>query len=167
MVIKKTIVSGGPPTAHKDDDDEEDEGIPPEILEMMRITDQLIGGGPFGGMRGGFRPLGPKITVKTQKKDEPREDESVDEIMARMNKLSEEIGERHEKNKSYQFKDQRSQRFKQILMIGGVLLLLALVSFILTCRSKANSDKLEDEMDSSEEGLRGSSKSRNTVRKSD
>ena len=44
---------------------------------------------------------GPMIRLapgeKKEKKDEPRADETHEEIMARMNKLSEEIGERHEK----------------------------------------------------------------------
>ena len=36
---------------------------------------------------------------KKPKSDEPRADESHEEIMERMNKLSEEIGERHENSK--------------------------------------------------------------------
>lgn len=44
---------------------------------------------------------GPMIRLapgdKKAKSDEPRVDETHEEIMERMNKLSEEIGERHEK----------------------------------------------------------------------
>jgi len=44
---------------------------------------------------------GPMIRLapgdKKPKSDEPRVDETHEEIMERMNKLSEEIGERHEK----------------------------------------------------------------------
>ena len=46
----------------------------------------------FGGPMIRFAP-----GDKKEKKEEPRADETHEEIMARMNKLSEEIGERHEK----------------------------------------------------------------------
>jgi hypothetical protein len=46
----------------------------------------------FGGPMVKFTPESMKA-----KSNEPRTDETHEEIMARMNKLSEEIGERHEK----------------------------------------------------------------------
>ena len=50
MTVRKTIRTV--PDANDDDHhDDDDDGIPPEILEMMRMTDMMIGGGsPFGPM---------------------------------------------------------------------------------------------------------------------
>ena len=52
-----------------------------------------MGGGPMG-MFGG-----PPRVIKRRGPDGPREDESHEDIMARMNKISDEIGERSEKRK--------------------------------------------------------------------
>ena len=41
---------GGPPPHIDDDDDDDDhkDGIPPEILDLIRMTEMLHGGGGFG-----------------------------------------------------------------------------------------------------------------------
>ena len=43
---------GGPPPGilggpHEDDEDE-DEGVPPEILELMKMTEMMVGGSGLG-----------------------------------------------------------------------------------------------------------------------
>jgi hypothetical protein len=76
-------------------DEDDDEGVPPEILQMMKMTESLLNGGMF-------RPPVPHFPKLVAKKPEgPREEESVDSIMERMNKLSEEIGEKSEQRKKY------------------------------------------------------------------
>lgn len=98
---------------HKDDDD----GIPPEILDLIRMTEAMHGrsrgmGSPFGGpiALGGPRKL--SIKKKEEPEDDtPRHEESHDDIMARMNKLSEEIGERHDKDKLSRLQEKKSSRF--------------------------------------------------------
>lgn len=91
MGAEITITRMGPPG----DDDEEDDFIPPEILQMIQMTEAMHArqmASMFGGPMIKFTPESAKA-----KSNEPRTDETHDEIMARMNKLSEEIGERHEK----------------------------------------------------------------------
>ena len=43
---------GGPPPGipggPHDDDDDEDEGVPPEILELMKMTEMMVGGSGLG-----------------------------------------------------------------------------------------------------------------------
>lgn len=79
-ITKRKIV----PADH--DDDEDEDGIPQEILDMMRMTEMMHGmPGPmslFGGPR-----------IKKEEKID-REDEKPEDIMARMNKLSQDIGEK-------------------------------------------------------------------------
>ena len=66
--------------------------------------------------------------------------------MAKMNKLSEEIGERHDREKLTKLKEKKSQRYTQVLAAFGVLLLVMLVSFVLSCRAKKDKDsEVEDE----------------------
>ncbi len=56
-------------------------------------------GNPFG-----MSPPSMHFNTKKKKKDPiVRKDESYEQIMEKMNKLSEEIGERSEKNKNYDF----------------------------------------------------------------
>jgi hypothetical protein len=68
-ITKKTIVDGKEHTETKemDLDDDHDDEIPPEILEMMRMTSSLLGGGMMGGgLMGapmGFGP--PMMRIKT------------------------------------------------------------------------------------------------------
>ena len=71
---------------------------------MIRMTEAMhrrAGGGiiasPFG------QPMHRQLQLKKDDKEEedntPRHEESHEDIMARMNKLSEEIGERHDDEK--------------------------------------------------------------------
>ena len=83
----------GPPPGSLDDDDDED-GIPPEILDMIRATEMMAANSGFGGGMhirriGGQAP--PKVEDNT-----PRHEEAIEDIMDRMNKISDEIGEKHE-----------------------------------------------------------------------
>jgi len=106
VVVRKSI-----PLDDDEDDDHEPEGIPPEILEMIRMTEAMhrrAGGGmgPFGAI-GGPRKL--RINKADDENDNtPRHEESHDEIMAKMNKLSEEIGERHDRDKLSRLKEKKS-----------------------------------------------------------
>lgn len=97
MMVRQRISMGPPPILDDKDDDDLD-GIPPEIMEMMRMTEAMAGGpSMFGGPRFRIRKSGGEIPADHALV--PREEESHDEIMARMDKLSAEIGERHEKKK--------------------------------------------------------------------
>ena len=82
MRIRQQVVP-----ADDDHDDDHDDGIPPEILEMLHLTEAMSSG--FG-----FNPMRPKPKKKVE-----RHDESTEDIMARMNKLSDQIGEKHEQSK--------------------------------------------------------------------
>lgn len=62
-----------------------------------------------------------------------------------MNKLSDEIGEKSE-NK-YRRADTKSNRLMQVFIIAGVLMMIMLVSFILTCRANSGKKKDIDEDD--------------------
>lgn len=96
----------GSPFGDDEEEDEDHDGIPPEILQMMQMTEMMHGNMGFGGM-------GPGIHMKVRKiggsskdassgdPDEPnlpveRHEESVDSIMERMNKLSDEVSALHE-----------------------------------------------------------------------
>ena len=81
MGMSMTVIGG-------DLDDDDDMGIPPEILEMMQMTEMMHERSSFFG------------APKKKKKELPRVEESHADIMAKMNKLSEEIGERS--NKKYE-----------------------------------------------------------------
>lgn len=60
MTIRRTIVT----PQHDDDKDDDDEGIPPEILELMRMTEGMMSrpspmsmfGGPSSRITIGGRP---------------------------------------------------------------------------------------------------------------
>ena len=83
-----------------DDDDDDDDGIPPEIKQLIDMTEAMhrrhvMMGGPLGGIMGGPR----RLQNIRKAVPEERHDESYEDIMGRMNKLSEEIGERHDKDK--------------------------------------------------------------------
>ena len=80
--------------------------------------------------------------------------------MARMNKISEEIGEKHENRRNYSGESQ-SQRLSQILIIGGVLIVVAVISFAATCKANAKQMREEDDDDIVDKPKR------NTVRKAD
>ena len=82
-------------------DDDEDEAIPPEILDLMRITEAMsMGGGMFGGALD--MPHIRKIPIEklgTPMKAEERHDESHEEIMQKMESLHQEMGERQKRTK--------------------------------------------------------------------
>ena len=134
MTIRRTITSNIP----TDDDDDDDDGIPPEILELMKMTESMMRPSPFGSMFGS-----PMIRMGSAKPEEKivRQDESAADIMARMNALSEEIGERKNKEK-YEFVDQRGERLMQVAVLGLFLLFLVIGSFIVAC-TKSEEDKSE------------------------
>ena len=77
---------------------------------------------------------------------EPRTEESHSEIMQKFDKLSEEIGERTERKRKEKYQNSKDERILQVIMVGGVVLLIALVSFVLTCRN-SSLKKDEDEDD--------------------
>ena len=96
-------IGGPPPPLIDDDDDDDKDGIPPEIMDLIRMTEMLHGGGGFG----------PGIRIKKPDEEKPitqaeRKDESMEDIMARMNKLSEEIGEQQEKKRNYDVNNTKS-----------------------------------------------------------
>ena len=81
-----------------DDDDDDDKksgggappGIPPEILQMMRMTEQMHNrASPMGGFPG-FNPFGRKKAEKIVRKDESHED-----VMRRMNSLADDVAGEH------------------------------------------------------------------------
>lgn len=65
-------------------------------------------GSPFG------RPMPRQLQLKKadeeEEDDTPRHEESHKDIMARMNKLSEEIGERHDDDKLMKLQEKKSSR---------------------------------------------------------
>ena len=100
------------------DDDDDDDDIPAEIKALVEMTAAMASrSSGLGGLMGAPR-------IKIVKKDalpehqrhaepsvpddhaikiveQPRHEESVEEIMERMNKIGEEIGEKHESRRSY------------------------------------------------------------------
>ena len=92
-------ISGGigppPGMLGAQDDDDDDEGVPPEILDMIRMTEMMASRSGFGGLPGmQVRRIG---GPKKPEDNTPRVEEPIEDIMARMNKLSDEIGDKHEK----------------------------------------------------------------------
>ena len=70
--------------------------------------------------------------------------------MARMNKISEEIGERHDRDKLTRLSSMKSSRFTQVLVVFGLVLLVTLASFILSClgskkKEEGSEERAEDE----------------------
>ena len=108
---------------------------------MMRMTEMMHQrAGFFGG------PMMPPF-MRTKKEEViKREDESNEDIMARMNKLHEEIGERAS-TKKYERVDTKSERLLNVLLAGGVFMLIALASFVMTCKNKAKRSEEEYEDD--------------------
>lgn len=68
--------------------------------------------------------------------------------MSRMNKLSEEIGEKHENNRE-NFTNSKSERITQFLMVGFVLIIVILIAFVATCALSKNKEKEEEEIEDS------------------
>lgn len=133
------------------DDDDDDDDIPPEIKAMLEMTAAMA------ARSSGFGPMLGAPKIKIVKKNElphherhadpsvpddhavkiveqPRHEETVEEIMARMNKIGEEIGEKHESRRRYSV-ETKSQRLIQILIVGGVLIVFAVASFVATCKA--------------------------------
>ena len=87
------MTSGG----DDDDDDDGPPGVPPEILQMMRMTEQ---------MHARHNPFNPFARLFGRQKEKiVRQDESHEDVMKRMNALSDEITEN--RKKKYDFKDHR------------------------------------------------------------
>lgn len=142
VVVRKSI-----PIEQEDDDDDHDkDGIPPEIVELIKMTEAMhrrSAGGVGGISLAAPRQLRPN--QKEENDNTPRHEESHDEIMAKMNKLSEEIGERHDREKLNRIGGKKSQRFTQVLAALGGVLLLMLISFVLTCQAKKGRDSEAEE----------------------
>jgi hypothetical protein len=112
-MIRISMPGRMPPPIIMDDDDDDDE-IPQEIMDLIKMTSTLSQRSNSISMM----PMQPRITIRKiephEKKaetvpndhaiqivDQPRHEESHEEIMARMNKLGEEIGEKHENRRDY------------------------------------------------------------------
>ena len=63
--------------------------------------------------------------------------------MARMNKLSDEITDRHEKK--YTRVETKNKRVLQIIVVVGVLMMVMLISFIMTCRANAQKKEIDED----------------------
>lgn len=140
-----------------DDDDDEDDGIPPEILDLIRMTSMMQSRSMGGPMMGGPMIRITKREVNSSHDDDiphdhaiemsqPRHEESTEDIIAKMNKLSEEISDKHEKRRKYDIVDSKSQRLFQILIIGGIMIMGMVLSFAMTCKNYGKEEKVEDEM---------------------
>ena len=105
-------------------------------MRMTEMMTQSMMGGFFGGL--GFGRKQPKKNIV-------RQDESTEDIMKRMNRLSEEIGEKHERSK-YDMSSNKSNRVYQISVIVGVLGLLVVTSVLMQCYA-AKSEKTEEDSD--------------------
>lgn len=57
-----------------------------------------------------------------------RNDESHADIMKRMNKLSQEIGERHDRQKTDRLKNEKDSRTSTVLIVVSIIIALGLVS---------------------------------------
>lgn len=77
---------------------------------------------------------------------ETRTEESHSDIMQKFDKLSEEIGERTDRKRREKYQNSKDERVMQVIMVGGVVLLIALVSFVITCKN-SSLKKDEDEDD--------------------
>lgn len=76
------IMGGRIMEMHDDHEDGIDPGVPPEIQELMRLTEAMVGGGGiFGGPKLIEIPIG---RPGMPHPDTPRKDESHDDVMARM-----------------------------------------------------------------------------------
>jgi len=104
MTVKRTIIAGG---GDDDDDDDDDDkksgggppGIPPELMAMMKMTEQMHnrGGGP--GFPG-FNPFGRRKPAEKI----VRKDESHADVMKRMNAIADDVAGDHNQKK-YDFVD--------------------------------------------------------------
>lgn len=103
MTVKRTIIAGGDDDDDDDDDDKKSgggpPGVPPEILAMMKMTEQMHnrGGGP--GFPG-FNPFGRRKPAEKI----VRKDESHADVMRRMNAIGDEVAGDHNQKK-YDFVD--------------------------------------------------------------
>ena len=109
----------GPPIDDDDEDDDLPHVLPPEIQMMMRQAEQM-----HQGFMGGF--------FGKPKKEIERHDESTEDIMKRMNALSEEIGEKHEQTK-YDLSLNKNERILQVSVMVMFLVFILVASFVLSC----------------------------------
>jgi len=72
--------------------------------------------------------------------------------MAKMNKLSEEIGEKHDKDKVLRMNTNKNNRLKQVIVVAGIIMVVMLVSFALTCINNKKKDEDDDLNESEQDG---------------
>jgi hypothetical protein len=92
-------------------DDDDDVGIPPEILAMMRMTEQMhmrAQGNPFNMIRKDIKPS--VSDDHALKLVETRTEESHSDIMQKFDKLSEEIGERTDRKRREKYQNSKDER---------------------------------------------------------
>ena len=156
MVIRKRVSM---PMPLFDDDDDDDDGIPPEILDLIRMT-SMMNSRSMGGFGGGpmIKISKREVNKSAEGEDEiphdhaielaePRHEESHEDILAKMNKLSDEISDKHEKRRKYETVDSKSQRLLQVLIIGGIMIFGMILSFAMTCKNYGKEqEKVEDEV---------------------
>tara|TARA_B110000285_G_C15006477_1_gene554127 strand:- start:267 stop:587 length:321 start_codon:yes stop_codon:yes gene_type:complete len=106
MTVKRTIVVGGDDDDDDDDDDDKKSsggggppGIPPEVLAMMRMTEQMHNRQRGPGFPG-FNPFGSRAPAEKI----VRKDESHEDVMRRMNSIADDVAGDHNKKK-YDFVD--------------------------------------------------------------
>lgn len=122
VTIRQQVLSSPrPPMPMMLGDDDDDDDIPPEIKALLHLTDDM------------------HSKASGKKKPVERKDESHEDIMKRMNSLSEEIGERHDSSK-YELSDTGKERVFQMAIAGAVFLLLGLVSLVVSCQNKGQQD---------------------------
>ena len=90
-----------------------------------------------------FNPFGSMFGKKRE--HIVRQDESHEDIMKRMNAIGDEM---IDTKKNHEYKDVRGERFLQVMGVGGLFLLLILISFVMSCR---NSGKKKNDDDSDED----------------
>ena len=117
---------------HDDHEPGEDKGVPPEIQELMRLTEAMLGGGGlFGGPRMIEIPIGRPGMPHA---NEPRRDESHEDVMARMEKMTQELESTQPKRGK---KKSKALHIYQIVAIGGIMMIAMLAAFVMTCRANS------------------------------
>ena len=149
MIIGGPMIMGGHiREMHKDHEPgEEEEGIPPEIQDLMRITEAMLGGGGLFGPPPGMIEI-PLNGLGRPRAPEPRHDESHEDVMARMQKMTEELDQISNKRSSKKSRKNNGLQVYQVVAIAGVMVLIMLAAFVMTCRANAKlKNSIEDEND--------------------
>ena len=98
-----------------DGDDDDDDEMPEELKRLLGLTEDMH-------------------NKATGKKKVERTEESKDDIMKRLNKLSEEIGERKDTSR-YEKVDNKKGRIIYIAAAGLIFVTFVVISMFLTCKS--------------------------------